>query len=371
MSTFKNKPFKKRLCHPLSKSNNTTKLHEIPFLINQHNPSFQHINEIPYTNSSIYFHTSATSIASIDTTTLNKYFNYDKNVVVLSGPKLKNKKICFSPTPLHLGSNIIISNQHKDFTQDFNNLMMFEDINKNCYQLDSEYYNNFIIVCDKIEFMQFHKKYCPDTHLHLASISNNTPRHDYHQDQYIVLLIATNHDQHNGLCIHQDYFDKIKQLRKPNMTGNGTKHNQSYGSYYGFGIINTSFINNGISFGLFKNYSRNNKHFINHHQMNYFKLKFSSIVTSLNNKFPDLVTAGNSLISSLIDYGRNKCNNPAFHYVTSPFNYLGTNSYSGWICFNARTENFHQELDASYTLISIPYIESKNKQSSAEYKFQF
>ena len=142
MSTYKNKPFKKRLCHPFSKSNNTTKLHEIPFLINQHNPSFQHINEIPYTNSSISFHTSATSIASINTISLNKYFNYDKNVVVLSGPKLINKKICFSPTPLHLGSNIIISNQHKDFTQDFNNLMMFEDRIQNIITISSLFVTN-------------------------------------------------------------------------------------------------------------------------------------------------------------------------------------------------------------------------------------
>ena len=70
------------------------------------------------------FKPTSTSFISINNPTLHDYFVYERNIIVLSQPKLLDKKICF--TPSHIGEDIIVSYQNDDFKKDFSNLTMFD-----------------------------------------------------------------------------------------------------------------------------------------------------------------------------------------------------------------------------------------------------
>ena len=44
---------------------------------------------------------------------------------------------------------------------------------------------------------------------------------------------------------------------------------------------------------------------------------------------------------------------------------------SNWICKNAETKQFHQEIDSSYTLIAVPQWEEKSKKNIGNANFIF
>lgn len=52
-------------------------------------------------------------------------------------------------------------------------------------------------------------------------------------------------------------------------------------------------------------------------------------------------------------------------------NKINESVYSGWICKNAQTRDFHQENDSSYTIVSIPFFDKNMQQKIGRYHFQF
>ena len=72
------------------------------------------------------FKPTSTSFISINNPTLHDYFVYERNIIVLSQPKLIGRKICFIPS--HIGKDIIVSYQNDNFKKDFSNLTIFDDV---------------------------------------------------------------------------------------------------------------------------------------------------------------------------------------------------------------------------------------------------
>ena len=92
----------------------------------------------------------------------------------------------------------------------------------------------------------------------------------------------------------------------------------------------------------------------------------------MNGTISQLTFIANKLINSLIAFGRKNTNNNKF-IVSSQKEKFGNQKFcSIWLCEIARTELFHQELDASHTMITVPYLSKDTKQkSTCEYMFQF
>ena len=160
--------------------------------------------------------------------------------------------------------------------------------------------------------------------------------------------------------------------KEPNLnSSNGSKHNNTYGKYYGFGLINKYKNQDGLSFGEFQRWKTQSED-------NKYKLKklvchiFNNISGIMNTKLEGLIQSGNVLINSMIAFGTHTSINKNFMKTSIPFDSLSKSYYSLWICENARTESFHQECDTSYTLICVPYIEkSIHDNNEINYNFQF
>ena len=50
---------------------------------------------------------------------------------------------------------------------------------------------------------------------------------------------------------------------------------------------------------------------------------------------------------------------------------VAKNMLSGWFCNNARTSDFHQESDSSYTAICVPFFDDELLKELDSFKFQF
>ena len=71
-------------------------------------------------------------------------------------------------------------------------------------------------------------------------------------------MVATNeYDKEKknvGNIIDKSYIKTMKSYLSTNMScNNGSKHNGTYGKYYGIGLINKYHLKDGLSFGHFKN----------------------------------------------------------------------------------------------------------------------
>ena len=199
-------------------------------------------------------------------------------------------------------------------------------------------------------------------------------------DEYVILLIATNPKKNSDTSKYPNFnintTNTIQQIRNPNVTStDNQKHIQSYGKYYGFGIINKYRIDHGISFGKFEGYKLQEENENNVLIKENIKSQFTFMKKRLNSVFKGNINCadcGNEQISLLIHFGRLSCINPKFNIDTNTSNFLFDKCFSIWLCKDAQTEVFHQELDASYTLIGIPMnFDSKDSESQCSYKFQF
>ena len=153
-------------------------------------------------------------------------------------------------------------------------------------------------------------------------------------------------------------ISSIKSNCKPNVQSNkGDKHNSSYVDGLSFGkfdstILTTFETEQNITNSLFD-------HFLFH-------------IHRLELIYKGLVSSGNDQSNSLIQYGRQSTINSSFINDTNDSKFLVINCFSMWVCNNTRTQDFHQEVDATYTMIGVPSnIENDKDTHSKIYKFQF
>ena len=309
---------------------------------------------------------STTNFITINKSSLEAHFDIDNDVIILQNPAIINDHLVFKNDPFFKGSKITLHQQFLNFLQNLNA----------AYSKLS--HRKLIVVCFKDEFCTAIKSLQSKMNFCFVTISNNN-NNISNKDEYVILLVVNSTNQHN----HQDHVDHdllldldtiqlLKTNKLPNVhSRKGEKHNKSYGNYYGFGLINKYKVTNGLSFGDFssgKKVKNDSLLFIEHK----LRFIFTSLVSSMNETISQLTTVGNQLINSLIAFGKKHTNNNKFIDLCQKDKFGNQHYCSIWLCENARTELFHQELDASYTMITVPYVSNDIQQkSTCEYMFQF
>ena len=323
-----------------------------------------------------------TNFITTNESTIKKYFNIEKDVLLLSNPEFHNSKLCFDSIPYLQGSSFQLINQENKFER--NSISSITPANQfsNIENITREETKQ-IILCDKNQFFNSMRSLSLKQNFAFVSISDADTRIEVNEtkDNYIILLIVvTNHQ--NGIkekkinrILRESTIMSLKDHKEPNIRStNGKKHNMSYGQYYGFGLTNKYIrSDNGLTFGHFRrNWDTSSQE--NNNLESKVRIIFNSLAATLNSILPGSINAGNNAIKSLIDIGRNKSKNKSFKEVTksNKFGNINQQYHSIWLCENARTELFHQELDSSYTMIAVPYYDDKlSKKCSVKYKFQF
>ena len=345
-------------------------------------------NSISNIHNELYTPRKTTIILTIDKNTLNKQFNYDNNVLELQKPSLVSNNLTFHHTPLHIGNGIILSQQSTNFEDDKDNkiIKLHKKKKNRLYQC------RMIIICNKKELSAVVNHPSSKLHLNFISISEKTITNptaklmnvldnnfqSQQSDEYAILLIAANPKRSSNVnkypLFDENIAESIKEIRHPNVKSNdGKKHNKSYGKYFGFGIINKYKIDLGISFGEFESQKCNND-YVKNQISDMMQEQFSFFITRLNSIVKHSFESGNEQIDSLINYGRLSTFNQKFIDETDEKKFICDKCFSTWLCQNARTEEFHQEVDSSYTLIGVPIKNNGNMQKpmeSSRYKFQF
>ena len=345
------------------------------------------IRELSLTGIDIFIPRQSTIFLTINKATLEKRFKYDNNIIELQKPQITSTGLVFSSKPLHVGSGIQLSTQYKDFNTETNqHIMKLHKKKKN-----KIYQCRIMVICNKSELEYTVNHPGSKYHLNFISVSdqnsnssknqtNNVLDKNFHyqrKDDYVILLIASNPkksiDTSKYPKFNLDDLENIHKLRNPNITSsNGKKHHKSYGKFFGFGIINKYKIDLGVSFGEFESFKPVKDNINPELITNTLKSQFNFFIDRINSVVMGCVEGGNDQINSIIHFGRMSCINQKFVEKTDASQCLIEKCFSIWLCKNARTEEFHQELDASYTLIGVPInYKCKNNISTSNYKFQF
>ena len=340
-------------------------------------------------HSDIFQPRKSTVFLTINKQTLLSNFKYENNVLVLQGPRLQSNNLVFDSEPLHIGIGITLTKQNPSFHKESNNNVMnfYKKRNKKVNRLVQ---CRMIIVCSKEALDNAVNYPSSSLHINFLSISQHNSNNEsstktmssqqhisnFSTDEYAILLIASNPKLSSDTTKYPLFDTKtiksIQHTRNPNVKSkNGDKHNSSYGNYYGFGIINKYRILDGLSFGKFESKKRSDDELDKLIASN-LNQQFSLIVQRLESTLNGCVTSGNDQINSLIKFGRMSTANESFITQTNSSNFMINNCFSMWVCQNARTEEFHQEVDSSYTTIGVP-ITTENQMKSAQsmYKFQY
>ena len=323
-----------------------------------------------------------TNFITTNEATIKKYFNIDTDVLLLCNPKFHNNKLYFDSIPYHKGSGFKLIKQEPTFQKNSTSSITPTDQFSNLQSSEPTEITKRIILCDKNQFFNSMRSLALKQNFAYVSISDtNTSEQNGAKDNFIVLLIVVS-DGRRGISqsnrhkiLTKSTIATLREHKHPNIRStNGKKHNMSYGRYYGFGLTNKyTRSENGITFGHFSRRGDSLKQESNNLESK-IRLIFNTLASTLNSTLPGSINAGNNAIKSLIDIGRKKSNNKAFKELTKTDQFGSSKNqyHSIWLCENARTEQFHQELDSSYTMISVPYYDNNiSKQCSVKYKFQF
>jgi hypothetical protein len=179
----------------------------------------------------VNFSGRAILLITIDETTLNGLFPKENRVVLsrlqysVSSTK-KISSISFNSRPKFVGINVSqCANNHKAI-----NLKSIKHKKIIILLLRSEWYGNGSGMFTKSNGF-FERS---------ISKSKKDPK-SQKKDEYIVMMIGSSnkydHQVQDSLW-SSDFVNTLKSMKSVNMVGNGTKHHQSYGRYYGLGIIN-------------------------------------------------------------------------------------------------------------------------------------
>ena len=333
-----------------------------------------------FRNFGITSSTKTTVLLTINKSTLHNTFVYDNNVIELHGAEFINNKLSFHPVPLHIGNGITLTKQSVDFKKDMNNkqikLHTTKKITLSDCRLVTKKLTDFrlVIICKKSNLDNALAQGNIKINIKYISIAQNSDNSD--DDDYVILLVATNQRIPHFSSQHQAFdmqtINAMTSLKNPNMSSsNGHKHNRSFGQYYGFGITNKYSIQSGLSFGNFRSIKKEDFQ-LEETIRNKLKFQFYHMMNRIDFVLPNLVAYGNQQIKDLIDFGRCCSLNETFITKTDPSNFILDGCFSTWVCKNARTELFHQEIDSSYTLIGSPInCTNVNEESNGKYKFQF
>ena len=312
---------------------------------------------------------------TINNATLESNFNYEEYGIMLENPTVVKKQLVFHQNPSHIGTKLILSRQPKNFKDEFKSNNLSDENEKEGFKMNSD----VVILCSKDQLLHTIKSNSLPTTIKLISISNPSNA-STDCDTYVILLIVAckvNSEKEKIIIeknntLNNNTIKLMKLWKKPNLnSSNGKKHNNTYGKYYGFGLINKYNIQDGLSFGEFDLWQTQS----NEHKNKLKKLvcnMFNNVSSVMNLKLPALLRTGNDFINSMIAFGTYNTTNKKFHEFSHPFDSMSKSYYSLWICENARTESFHQECDASYTLIGVPKLDGCiSDNESIKYKFQF
>ena len=159
----------------------------------------------------------STLFITINKETLNDYVNVEKDTIILEKPRIVNNNLLFASIPFHIGSNIILVNQTKDFKQSYGTVPSTMR-NREC-----------IILCFKKEFFSLIDSAKSTPHIYTVSVSNKKDNINQ-QDDYVILLISTTSKMNKQTqLLSDDVLKTLKKTRHPNVSSkNGKKHNNSY-----------------------------------------------------------------------------------------------------------------------------------------------
>ena len=200
----------------------------------------------------------------------------------------------------------------------------------------------------------------PDDHLksvHNYSSKISTLQHDI----YVLLMFSSNHcdtsiEEQSKWTL--EFAECIKKNMKINMRGTikKNKHHGCLGNYYGFGVTSKySIDSNNLSIGKFSG-NENDTNPVLKTLLDILKSDICFIIKRMQSALPDAIYCGYSLMASMIMFlkqNKAQCNG-----LWSIIDHKGSIdddiNLSSLVCENAETLQLHQEIDSSYTLISVP-----------------
>ena len=134
------------------------------------------------------------------------------------------------------------------------------------------------------------------------------------------------------------------------------KHHGCLGNYYGFGVTSKYLIDsNNISIGIFSG-NENDTNPVLKTLLDILKSDICFIIKRMQSALPDAIYCGYSLMASMImilKQNKAQCNG-LWSIIDHKGSIHDDINLSSLVCENAETLKLHQEIDSSYTLISVP-----------------
>ena len=171
--------------------------------------------------------------------------------------------------------------------------------------------------------------------------------------------------------LDHDYVSTMQKNLTINLSGDEIrtdKHHGCKGDYYGYGLISKYKTRNKLSVFEFKGNEKDDEDIKS--IISVLKYDIEYIISQISRIIPLSVQCGFALMSSMNDIIHQfptECEE-----LIQLLNLEGVEGSmmctSNWVCENAETLKFHQEIDSSYTIISTPYwnTELMNKQDKRD-----
>ena len=183
--------------------------------------------------------------------------------------------------------------------------------------------------------------------------------------EYMMIIFACNEEDNEvgeSSKWTPRFTRRIKRIMKVSLSGTSkkNKHHGSRGLYYGFGLISKYNIRRKLSVYEFSGGS-NEKKEKRKQLLEVLRSDIEYTVGRQHRALPDGIYLGFLVMSSMVDIIlnlKNKCKE-----IITLLSSEGVSSNmmcsSNWVCKDAETTEFHQELDSSYTCISVPFWNHK------------
>ena len=285
---------------------------------------------------------------------VKQYFKLE-NCIILSNPRLDGdsmNQICYDIEPAFIGENI---RRHKS---KFNSL-------KEGIKVHTIPHRTFAIITPREAFMKVVALCKKWTFLEIKIPDNQLKKDDTttEEDEAFVLIVCCSncHDKTKTKesLWTPEFANLVSKAMKKNLVATETtrkKHHGSSGKYYGFGLISKYAINNNhLSIDEFAGNSVSN--LAVRPVIDILKKDIAYMISRHASVLPLGVYCACLLISSMIHFASmcpEKCAD-----IIDLVNKSEINNHhiciSNWICEDAKTLEFHQEFDSSYTFLCVPF----------------
>ena len=293
---------------------------------------------------------------------IKEYISFD-NVIILQNPQIEKtnmQEVFYDASPKFVGKNLL---KKRIFFEQYGVGIDVGKIPK----------KHIAIIVPELEFQTLiptlKKKFL------FIKVPDHKPNPQYDEEfekTYILLMYATNKaitKETNDVHIwNKEFSDTITKHLKVNLRGSrrNSKHHRCIGKYFGFGIISKYNVSENLSVGYF---AGNTKECDSVKEViGILKQDLCHSIEQFKGSIPMLLYCGFSLTSALIQIiqlNKKHCWKLSQMIENNGISVDGI-SISNWICKDAQTLDFHQEYDSSYTFISVPYWEKKNKEDNTE-----